>query len=207
MKNLSISILNLDDIPTFLKKLDSIQHSLNESKVEDKFNITIHFDVMDNKFVPNRGIDIEKIKIVREYGYYVDTHLMVEKPIEDGYIDRTIEYGCQDITIHYEIDDFDKNLNYLLKKKDELNGELKIGVSIKPNTDISVLKKYVGKIDKILIMSVEPGFGGQSYIESSTEKIGRVKTEYENIFVQVDGGINSQTLSKALNVDSLVVGS
>lgn len=207
MKNLSISILNVDDIPTFLKQLDSIQHSLNESKVEDKFNITIHFDVMDNKFVPNRGIDIEKIKIVREYGYYVDTHLMVEKPIEDGYIDRTIEYGCQDITIHYEIDDFDKNLNYLLKKKDELNGELKIGVSIKPNTDISVLKKYVGKIDKILIMSVEPGFGGQSYIESSTEKIGRVKTEYKNIFVQVDGGINSQTLSKALNVDSLVVGS
>lgn len=209
MKNLSISILNVNDISSFLKELKDIEKKLNKSKVEELFNTTIHFDVMDNKFVPNNGIDIKKIEEVKKYGFYVDTHLMVEKPIEDKYIDRAIEYGCLDITIHYEIDNFEKALNYLIAKKEELNGNLKIGVSIKPKTDISALERYVDKIDKILVMSVEPGFGGQSYIESSTDKIIMLKNRYPNIFVQVDGGINDKTLAKVLrvNVDSVVVGS
>lgn len=209
MKNLSISILNVKDISIFLDKLKDVENKLKKSKVEELFDTTIHFDVMDNKFVPNTGIDIEKIKEVRKYGYYVDTHLMVGRPIEDRYIDRAIEYGCNDITIHYEIDEFDNALNYLIDRKKKLNGNLKIGVSIKPKTDISVLDKYIDKLDKILIMSVEPGFGGQKYINSSTEKIINIKEKYKNIFIQVDGGINENTINETLraNVDSIVVGS
>lgn len=209
MKNLSISILNVKDISIFLEKLKDVENKLKKSKVEELFDTTIHFDVMDNKFVPNTGIDIEKIKEVKKYGYYVDTHLMVEHPVEDKYIDRAIEYGCNDITIHYEIDEFDNALNYLIDKKKKLNGNLKIGVSLKPKTDISVLDKYIGIIDKVLVMSVEPGFGGQSYIEESTDKIIDIKNKYKNVFVQVDGGINDNTLNKTLraNVDSVVIGS
>lgn len=208
MKNLAISLLNVDNIPQFLDKLSMVEKTLKKSKVENLFDTTIHFDVMDNKFVPNTGIDIEKMKEVREYGYYMDVHLMVERPIEDGYIDKALQYGCTDITIHYEIDNLDRVLNYLLDKKKE-NENIRIGIAIKPNTNISVLEKYINIIDKVLVMSVEPGFGGQSYIESSTQKINDIKKKYDNIFVQVDGGINENTIAKPLcaNVDSVVVGS
>lgn len=209
MKNLSISILNVDNIPTFLDKLKRAEEILKKEKIKDSFNISIHFDVMDNKFVPNNGIDIEKISKVNNFNYYIDTHLMVQKPIADGYIDRAIELGCRDITIHYEIDDFDRALDYLLKKKEELDGKLKIGVSIKPNTDVTKLEKYINKIDKVLIMSVEPGFGGQKYIDFATDKIEYIKSKYPSIFVQVDGGVNEDTLKSPIraDVDSVVVGS
>lgn len=208
MKNLAISLLNVDDIPQFLDKLGVVEKKLKQSKIENLFNTTIHFDVMDNKFVPNTGVDIEKMKEVNKYNYYMDVHLMVEKPIEDGYIDKALEYGCTDITIHYEINNLDNALNYLLTKKKEYDN-LKIGIAIKPNTNIEVLQKYINIIDKVLVMSVEPGFGGQSYIEASTKKIKDIKNKYNNIFVQVDGGINSDTVAKPISsdIDSLVVGS
>ena len=207
MTNLSISILNVDNLSEFLENVKAIQKELSKSKVENILDISIHFDVMDNKFVPNKGVDIEKIKLVKEYGFYIDTHLMVEKPVEDKYIDRAIEYGCKDITIHYEIDNFDSAFNYLLKKKKENN--LKIGVSLKPNTDIKVLEKYIKNIDKILVMSVEPGFGGQKYIESATTKIQEIKEKYKNVLIQVDGGINDNIFNLPIRagVNSLVVGS
>lgn len=209
MKNISISILNVDNISLFLDKLKKVEDFFVKEKIKDCFNVSIHFDVMDNKFVPNSGIDIEKITEVNKYKYYIDTHLMVEKPIEDKYIDRVIELGCRDITIHYEINDFVSALNYLLKKKKDLNGNLKIGVSVKPNTDIKELEKYINKIDKVLVMSVEPGFGGQKYIDFVTDKIKYIKAKYPNIFVQVDGGVNEDTLMYPLraDVDSVVVGS
>ncbi len=209
MKNLSISILNVENIPVFLDKLKKVESFYEKEKIKDRFNVSIHFDVMDNKFVPNTGIDIEKIAEVNKFKYYIDTHLMVEKPIEDGYIDRAIDLGCRDITIHYEIDNFANTLNYLLEKKKDLKGDLKIGVSVKPNTDVKEIEKYINKIDKVLIMSVEPGFGGQKYIDSVTDKIKYIKNKYPSIFVQVDGGVNEDTLMLPLreNVDSVVVGS
>lgn len=209
MNNLSISILNAENISSFLEKLKNVEKMLDNKKIEKLFNITIHFDVMDNEFVPNTGIDIKKIEEVEKSGYHVDTHLMVARPVEDGYIDKAIKLGCNDITIHYEISKFEDTLNYLLDKKRELGGNLNIGVALKPKTDISVLEKYIAKIDKVLVMSVEPGFGGQSYIEASTDKIAKIKEKYGNIFVQVDGGINDQTISKVISagVDSAVVGS
>ena len=209
MSNLSISILNVENISCFLDKLKEYEQKLSNIKTDELFNITIHFDVMDNVFVPNTGIDIEKIKIVKDNGFYVDTHLMVAKPVEDGYIDKAIENGCRDITIHYEIENFEYALNYLIDKKNELNGDLKIGVSIKPKTEISCLEKYIEKIDKVLIMSVEPGFGGQKYIDSVTKKVEELNAKYKNKYIQIDGGINDETIIYPIrnNINSIVVGS
>ena len=209
MSDLSISILNVENISCFLDKLKEYEQKLSNIKTDELFNITIHFDVMDNVFVPNTGIDIEKIKIVKDNGFYVDTHLMVAKPVEDGYIDKAIENGCRDITIHYEIENFEYALNYLKKKKNELNGDLKIGVSIKPKTEISCLEKYIEKIDKVLIMSVEPGFGGQKYIDSVTKKVEELNAKYKNKYIQIDGGINDETIIYPIrnNINSIVVGS
>lgn len=209
MSNLSISILNVENISCFLDKLKEYEQKLSNIKTDELFNITIHFDVMDNVFVPNTGIDIEKIKIVKDNGFYVDTHLMVAKPVEDGYIDKAIENGCRDITIHYEIENFEYALNYLINKKNELNGDFKIGVSIKPKTEISCLEKYIEKIDKVLIMSVEPGFGGQKYIDSVTKKVEELNAKYKNKYIQIDGGINDETIIYPIrnNINSIVVGS
>ena len=209
MSNLSISILNVENISCFLDKLKEYEQKLSNIKTDELFNITIHFDVMDNVFVPNTGIDIEKIKIVKDNGFYVDTHLMVAKPVEDGYIDKAIENGCRDITIHYEIENFEYALNYLINKKHELNGDFKIGVSIKPKTEISCLEKYIEKIDKVLIMSVEPGFGGQKYIDSVTKKVEELNAKYKNKYIQIDGGINDETIIYPIrnNINSIVVGS
>ncbi len=206
MKDLSISILNVDDVDSFLTKLENIQDKYTNNKKVDFCDIHIHFDVMDNKFVNNYGVNIENMKIVNRHGYYIDTHLMVEKPIQDGYIDKAIEYGSKDITIHYEIDNFEKNLNYLLEKKKE-NKYLKIGVALRPNTPLSVLDKYIDNIDKILVMSVEPGYGGQKYIDSTKEKLKEAKSKYSNKILQVDGGVNSKNLRYNTIADSIVIGS
>ena len=203
MINISISLLKLKDTDydIFLSRLNEIK------KKYDKMDITIHFDIMDNIFVPNTGIDINKMEKVKEYDLYIDTHLMVEDPKD--YIDTSLKLGSNDITIHYEIPEFKKCLTYLLEKKKSLNSNLKIGVSIKPGTDVKLLEKYIEDIDKVLVMSVEPGFGGQKYIEGANEKIAYIKEKYDNVFVQVDGGVNDKTLEMPLEsgADSFVIGS
>ena len=209
MKNLSISLLNVKDISKYLNKLKYVEMALNKTKIEELFKISIHFDVMDNKFVPNNGIDISKIEEVNKFNYYIDTHLMVEDPIYEKYIDDTIKRECLDITIHYEIENFKDVLNYLYDKKNNLNGNLKIGVALKPATNISVLEDYIEKIDKVLIMSVEPGFGGQEFIQEQIDKIIKLKEKYKDITIQVDGGINENTIAQVIRAgaDSFVVGS
>ncbi len=207
MKNISISLLKVKDeeIEIFLKKLNEAIKNIERLNLY----ITIHFDVMDNKFVPNDGINIEYINRVKKYNFYIDTHLMVEKPKEENYVDRTINYGSDDVTIHIELPEFEKELEYLLEKKKSLNGNIKIGVAINPDTNIERIEKYLEKIDKVLIMSVVPGFGGQKYLDSATEKISCLKKNYPKMFVQVDGGINESTFKNALDagVDSFVIGS
>lgn len=206
MKNLSISLLNCDDIPNFLKKVDSYK---KDHIKDEQISITIHFDVMDKVFVPNTGIDIEKIKIVTNNDYYVDTHLMCEYPKEDGYIDSAYSQGSKDITIHIECKGFENALKYLkeLKKKDKT---VKIGIAIKPNTKVEEIDTYIKDIDKVLVMSVEPGYGMQKYIDSANEKIKQLKDRYKDkIIVQVDGGVNDETIGKPTDMgcDSFVVGS
>ena len=108
MKNLSISLLNVKDISKYLKRLKEIEQDLEKTKIKKRFDISIHFDVMDNKFVPNTGIDISKIDEVNKFNYYIDTHLMIENPIYDKYIEDTINMDFLDININYKIKNFKK---------------------------------------------------------------------------------------------------
>lgn len=215
-KNISLSILKLEgkEIPEFLRKYKEDIEKIEKLKVDvNKFSYLVHFDVMDNKFVPNNGVDLKYIKTAKNLGLYVDTHLMVENPIGDKYIEQAIEFGTDDITIHYEINNFEGILNYLNEKKEYLkrkfNRNLNIGVSIKPKTEVKVLEKFKERFSKILIMSVEPGFGGQEYLENTNEKIKEAVKLFPEHTIQVDGGINFNTLENVLSekVESIVIGS
>ncbi|MEG2310746.1 MAG: DNA alkylation repair protein [Clostridia bacterium] len=209
--NIAISMLDVEDIPNMLNVIKTIQQN-NEIKYSF-FDYIIHFDEMDNRFVPNEKYDLKYIKTAKNLGFYVDTHLMVENPIGDKYIDDAINYGCDSITIHYEIKNFEAVLKSLNNKKINLekfsNRILTIGVSLKPNTSVDVLLKYSDMFSKILLMSVEPGFGSQSYINKTDDKVKEAKEKFENHIIQVDGGINDITIRDLINlsVDSVVVGS
>ncbi len=212
-KCISISILNVKDINNFLTKIKDIKDGIDKNlKVEDKLDIKIHFDVMDGKFVPNIGVNLEYIKLAKEFGIYADVHLMVKDPIGDGYIDRAIDYGADNITIHQEIENFDSVINHLNNKKSELASnfgrDLSIGVSIKPNTKVKVLENYKDKFDLLLVMSVEPGYGGQKFIKDSAIKV-KEAVELYNKRIQIDGGINFETIVEPLRYGctEFVVGS
>lgn len=150
--NISISILDSNNAESFINNIYEIRNNYLRG-LKDKLDLHIHFDIMDNKFVQNIGTNLEYIKIAKKLDMFSDVHLMVGKPIEDGYIDKSIKYGANRITIHYELDNFEKILDYLSKY------DVNIGVAIKPDTGIKDLVKYRNKFDTILIMTVEPGFG------------------------------------------------
>lgn len=213
-KCISISILNVKDINSFLNKIKEIKDNIdNNIKIENKLDIKIHFDVMDGKFVPNTGVDLKYIKLAKQLGMYADVHLMVKNPIEDGYIDDAISFGADNITIHQEVENFDNVIDYLNIKKNELKNkfgkDLSIGVSIKPGTEINVLENYKEKFDLLLVMSVEPGYGGQKFIEDSKIKIKDVKESYSDKNIQIDGGINFETIIEPLRngCNEFVIGS
>ena len=161
---------------------------------------------MDGKFVPNTSFEdmgvIRGINMVTKYK--MDVHLMVDNPLE--YINNLNNMNIEYITIHLEID---KNIKYLISKIKELG--YKVGLSIKPNTSVIDLKPYLNDIDMVLLMSVEPGMGGQSFIENTTTKIKElkelIKETNKDIIIEVDGGINNETISKIKDIDIAVVGS
>ena len=202
MQNISISVLDAKDKKEFLENVVKYNEKIKNISKE-AFDIMVHFDVMDNKFVPNTGVELDCIKLAKELNLYADVHLMVEKPLEDGYIDKAVELGADRISIHYEINNFDKVLEYL----NSLN--IDIGVVLKPNTKVEALEKYKGRFSNLLVMSVEPGFGGQSYIKEVNEKFSLAKQNNNEILIQVDGGVNFNTIAMPLEygVDSFVVGS
>ena len=125
---------------------------------------------------------------------------MVEKPLD--YIKRLQHIKFHNITVHLEID----NLDNIIKGLKKLN--TKIGLAIKPKTDINLLDKYLNDIDLILIMSVEPGFGGQKFMDKTPSRIKAIKEKIKNknIILEVDGGINNETI-KLVDVDIAVAGS
>lgn len=163
----------------------------------------IHCDVMDGNFVPNLTFGMPIIKsISRCVVLPLDVHLMIERP--ERYIEQFAEAGANLITIHVE-------------STEDVAGALKLirdcgkkaGLSIKPNTPVEILEQYRGLFDMILIMSVEPGFGGQSFIEGSVEKIRLARKLFPDTLIEVDGGINKHTAKKVINagVDVIVAGS
>ena len=152
----------------------------------------IHIDVMDGNFVPNISFGLPVIKSIRDKTKKVfDVHLMIEEP--SRYIDDFIEAGADIITIHYEADrHIDRSINYIKSK-----GK-KAAVSLNPGTPVSVLKDIIGSLDMVLIMSVNPGFGGQKFIPYTLNKIKEVKEmSYEinpTLLIEVDGGIDKLSL-------------
>ncbi len=149
----------------------------------------LHIDVMDGHFVPNISFGFPIIEAIRKDTDMVfDVHLMIDNP--EKYIRRFAEAGADIITFHYEAAD-PNNINNII---DEIKSyEKKASVSIKPNTDVSVLYSYLDKLDMILIMTVEPGYGGQPLIPHTLDKIsvlrGEMKKRNLDIDIEVDGGI------------------
>ena len=172
----------------------------------DKLNIDyFHIDIMDGIFVPNKTWKYEEIKsYLSDTKKPKDIHLMVNNPKK--YIKQYISLKPEIITFHYEATN---NPLELIKYIQKYN--IKAGISIKPNTKVEVLKDILKYVDLVLVMSVKPGAGGQSYIENSTNKINELKELKEkndyNYLIEVDGGINDITKEKAKNTDILVVGS
>ncbi len=160
----------------------------------------IHIDVMDNKFVPNLQFSVEEINnLITLSEKKIDIHLMTYDP--EYYIDRikknnNIEY----ITIHYEIN---KDLIPIIKKIKNMG--YKVGLAIKPQNNINKIKDYLDLVDLILIMSVEPGFGGQTFYEETPKKIKNLLEINKNIVIEVDGGINDTTIKKIKNLANIAV--
>ena len=165
----------------------------------------IHLDVMDGHFVPNLTFGPSVISSIRnKTKKCFDTHLMISNP--DEYIEQYKNAGSDIITVHKEVcGHLDKTLSSIK------NTGCKAGVSINPGTDISGLEYVLDKIDLILVMSVNPGFGGQKFINSSIEKIKKIKelVQIFNIDIEVDGGIDDKTatLVKNAGANILVSGS
>ena len=164
----------------------------------------IHIDVMDGHFVPNISIGIPVLKSIRKKNeLFLDTHLMIENP--QKYIEAFAKAGANLITFHYE--SCENSIIDVIKLIKSF--EKKVGISIKPNTPPEKIFPYLKDIDLVLIMTVEPGFGGQEFIHDCAMKIPKIKEQApENLIIQVDGGINNLTakICTSLGANSLVAG-
>lgn len=189
----STSFLSSNNIPRDLKKL-------NETDTD-----YIHVDVMDGKFVPNKTMPFSEMKNIYKYtSKRLDVHLMVNDPMK--YINDYATLNTEYITIHEEIDVDIIEMLKLIKSYG-----IKCGLAIKPDTLVSDLVPYLPLLDLVLVMSVEPGAGGQKFIMESEEKIKEVKTLIDtynlSTKISVDGGINSETKNYCSLCDILVSGS
>ena len=168
----------------------------------------VHFDVMDNHYVPNLTIGPMVCKALRDYGIKapIDTHLMV-KPV-DKLIESFAEAGSTYITFHPEASDHvDRSIELIKSLK------CKAGLVLNPASPVSLLEESIEKLDMVLLMSVNPGFGGQKFIDSVLNKVTKVRSLIDrhnlNIRLEVDGGINLDNISKVASAgaDTFVAGS
>ncbi len=165
----------------------------------------LHLDIMDGHFVPNITFGPDQVKNIGKYtSLPLDVHLMIEKP--SAYIEKFAQSNPHIIVVHHESKD---DIHQCLEMIRALG--IKAGITIKPDTKTEVLQQYLDKTDMILMMSVQPGFGGQSFMDGSVERIQRVREMIgsRNIHLQVDGGINDKTAKLAVQAgaDVLVAGS
>ena len=205
-KNLIIapSLLGAD-----FSKLRSEVELCNDSKAE-----WLHLDIMDQQFVPNLSFGPAVVKYLSNHSdLFFDVHLMVSNPFD--MLIPFIDAGANGISFHIEATESrftfpPKILINMIKKN-----RLKCGIAIKPKTPFSILKKYLDFIDYIVVMSVEPGFGGQSFIPSTLNKISEIDSFLKDnqlrdkILIQVDGGIKLENYKDVINAggDILVAGS
>ena len=166
-----------------------------------------HVDVMDGMFVTNMSFAFPIIESLRKVTpIFLDVHLMITKP--ERYIDRFIDAGADLITFHLEATDVPDECIEMIAKRGK-----KVAVSIKPATPAEAVFPYLDRCDMILVMTVEPGYGGQALIPECLEKVTKIKEEIDrrglNVDIQVDGGINEQTSKDAIaaGANILVAGS
>ena len=167
----------------------------------------IHFDVMDGDFVPNLTFGPQFISNIRKYSNKIfDVHLMINRV--EKFLDEYVKSGSDIITFHLEIDE---NINDLIKK---IRGNgVKCGLAIKPKTPWEKIEPYLKSIDQVIVMTVEPGFGGQSFMNDQINKIetisSYIKSHNLNVNVEIDGGINYETgkLCTDAGANILVAGS
>lgn len=163
----------------------------------------LHFDVMDGIFVPSISFGMPVLKSIHKVTDQVmDVHLMITEPVR--YIQEFADAGADLITIHYEAcEDVGKTI-----KKIKDCGK-KAGISIKPRTAVSVLEPYLNSVDMVLVMSVEPGFGGQKFIDTSLEKIKELRELMEgrdiHADIQVDGGIYLSNVEQVLDAGANII--
>jgi len=167
----------------------------------------VHIDVMDGMFVPNISFGIPVIKSIRNLTKLpFDVHLMIEEPAR--YVKDFVDAGADIITIHAEADKhLDRTINYIK------SFGVKAAVALNPATPVNTIKHLIGSLDMVLIMSVNPGFGGQKYIKYASDKIQEVR-DLANLYnptlmIQVDGGVDKDTIGEVVNAgaDVIVAGS
>lgn len=169
----------------------------------------VHIDVMDGHFVPNITIGAPVVKSLRKVcDLVLDVHLMISEPKK--YVSDFIKAGSDIITFHYEAQ---KELTLDIIKEIKSSG-VKVGLSIKPQTSTDEIREFIPYLDLVLIMTVEPGFGGQKFMHECVQKIADIKEfarlyKRDDLYIQVDGGINEKTanICKNLGANSLVAGS
>ena len=169
----------------------------------------IHVDVMDNQFVPNLTIGPPVVKSLRpNTKKFLDVHMMVIEP--EKLVEPFARAGADSITFHIEATDDSQSVIDLIKSTGA-----KVGISIKPATPLAEIEPYYDQIDLVLVMSVDPGFGGQGYLDGSTERIEKVKQMLiekcleDRVLIEVDGGIKLLNAEEVVNAgaDVLVAGS
>ncbi len=193
---LSVSILSMKDETDIVEKIKKLTC----------FDVDyLHIDIMDGHFVLDKTWNVSNIEtIFKNNSKLLDIHLMVEDVKK--YINDFSKLNPEYITFHYEVTNNPMNEINLIKQKN-----IKVGISIKPDTDVKKLLPYLEYVDLVLIMSVEPGKGGQKFLDSSIEKIDylykiRKKCNYKYV-IEVDGGVNIETIDKCKKCDIVVVGS
>lgn len=175
-----------------------------EIKSLDKYGADlVHIDVMDGNFVPNISFGVPIIKSIRRYTKLpFDVHLMIQEPAR--YIESFVKAGADIITVHFEADNhLDRTLSYIRSLG------VKAAVALNPATLVDNIKYLISDLDMVLIMSVNPGFGGQKYIDYCSEKIREVKAlsdKYnENLLIEVDGGISKHNIGSAVKNGANVI--
>jgi len=158
----------------------------------------IHIDVMDGMFVPNISFGPVVIKSIRgKSNLCFDVHLMIESP--ERYIDEFVKAGADLITVHAE------STTHLHRTIQQIKAHgVKAAVSLNPATSVESLKYIIDELDMVLLMSVNPGFGGQKFIPSTLEKIKEVRSMNANIDIQVDGGITDKTVKGCIEAGANV---